>query len=217
MIKNSTIKLYKVAFYLSIFTIVYNFAEGIVATYFGVSDDSIALFGFGIDSFIELISAVGILQMVYRIKNNNNTTDRKFENTALRITGISFYLLALGLTIGASVNIFTGKNPETTLWGVIISSISIIVMWVLIIAKKRVGKLLHSDAIVADANCTKVCMYMSLILLLSSGLYEFFNIPYVDSFGAIGIAYLSFKEGRECFEKIYNHGLFCGTGCKCNK
>ena len=206
-------KLYSIALYLAIFTIVYNFAEGIIATYFGFSDDSIALFGFGIDSFIELISAVGILHMIYRIKNNDNITDRSFEKTALKITGVSFYMLAVGLVIGAAINIFTGKNPETTLWGVIISTISILVMWALIIAKKRVGKGLHSDAIVADANCTKVCMYMSLVLLISSGLYEFFNIPYIDSIGAIGIAYLSYKEGKECFEKIENPHVCCSECC----
>jgi divalent metal cation (Fe/Co/Zn/Cd) transporter len=212
-----TDKFYNIALYLAIFTIIYNFAEGLIATYFGFSDDSIALFGFGIDSFIELISALGIFQMVYRIKNNDNIADRKFEKTALKITGISFYLLSIGLIIGAGLNIFTGKNPETTLWGVIISTISIAVMWALIMAKKRIGKALDSDAIIADANCTKVCMYMSLILLLSSGLYEFFNIPYVDSVGAIGIAYLSYKEGKECFEKIENPHLCCQGRCKSNK
>jgi len=202
-------KLYNFALYLAIFTIVYNFIEGIVATYFGASDDSIALFGFGVDSFIELISGFGITHMIYRIKKNDNITERKFEKTALKITGVSFYLLATGLIIGASINIYTGKNPETTFWGVVISTISILVMWALIFAKKKVGNKLHSDAIIADANCTKVCMYMSLILLLSSGMYEFFNIPFVDSMGAIGIAYLSYKEGKECFEKIKNPHLCC--------
>ena len=205
-------KYYNYALYLAIFTIVYNFVEGIVATYFGASDDSIALFGFGVDSFIELISGFGIAHMIYRIKNNQNIADQKFEKTALRITGISFYLLTAGLTIGAIINISTGRNPETTFWGVIISTISILIMWALIIGKKKVGKKVNSDAIIADANCTKVCMYMSLILLISSGLYEFFKIPYVDSLGAIGIAYLSFQEGRECFEKVENPTLSCADG-----
>ena len=205
-------KYYNYALYLAIFTIVYNFIEGIVATYFGASDDSIALFGFGVDSFIELISGFGIAHMIYRIKNNQNVSDIRFEKTALKITGISFYLLTAGLVIGSAINIYTEKNPETTLWGVIISTISILIMWALIIAKKKVGKKVNSDAIIADANCTKVCMYMSLILLASSGLYEFFKIPYVDSFGAIGIAYLSFQEGKECFEKVENPNLSCADG-----
>ena len=202
-------RFYNIALYLAIFTILYNFAEGIIATYFGFSDDSLALFGFGVDSFIELISAIGILHMIYRIKSNDNIPENRFEKTALKITGVSFYLLSAGLVIGAIINIFQGKNPETTFWGVIISIISIVVMWALIIAKKRVGEKLHSNAIIADANCTKVCMYMSLVLLISSGLYEFFNIPYVDSIGAVGIAYLSYKEGKECFEKIKNPDFCC--------
>ena len=205
-------KYYNYALYLAIFTIVYNLIEGIVATYFGASDDSIALFGFGVDSFIELISGFGIAHMIYRIKNNQNIAHRKFEKTALKITGISFYMLTTGLVIGAGVNIYSGRNPSTTFWGVIISTISILIMWALIIGKKKVGKKVNSDAIIADANCTKVCMYMSLILLISSGLYELFKIPYVDSLGAIGIAYLSFKEGKECFEKIENPNLSCTGG-----
>ena len=205
-------KYYSYALYLAIFTIVYNFIEGIVATYFGASDDSIALFGFGVDSFIELISGFGIAHMIYRIKNNQNVLDIKFERTALKITGISFYLLTAGLVAGAGINIYTGRNPETTFWGVVISTISILVMWALILAKKKVGKKVNSDAIIADANCTKVCMYMSLILLASSGLYEFFKISYVDSIGAFGIAYLSFHEGKECFEKVENPNLSCESG-----
>jgi divalent metal cation (Fe/Co/Zn/Cd) transporter len=147
--------------------------------------------------------------MIYRIKNNKNVSDIRFEKTALKITGISFYLLTAGLVAGAGINIYTGRNPETTFWGVVISTISILVMWALIIAKKKVGRKVNSNAIIVDANCTKVCMYMSLILLVSSGLYEFFKIPYVDSIGAMGIAYLSFQEGKECFEKVENPNACC--------
>jgi len=207
---NSTKKqlLYKSAFGLALFTIVYNIVEGIVSTYFGYEDESLALFGFGIDSFIEVVSGLGIAHMVLRIKFNPNSNRDKFEKTALRITGFSFYGLVIGLVTTSIYNIWTGHKPETTFWGVIISIVSIVIMWALIIAKKKVGKQLDSDAILADAECTKVCIYMSIILLISSGIYELANLAYIDSIGTLGLAYFSFKEGKECFEKT-RHNKYC--------
>lgn len=82
-------------------------------------------------------------------------------------------------------------------------------MWVLVFWKKKVGRSLDSEPILADANCTLVCVYMSVILLVSSGIYELFTIPYIDSLGTLGLAYFAFKEGRECFEKA-NSDKYCG-------
>jgi divalent metal cation (Fe/Co/Zn/Cd) transporter len=200
--------LYKLAFGLALFTIIYNIVEGIVSTYFGYEDESLALFGFGIDSFIEVISGLGIAHMVLRIKLNPNSNRDKFEKTALRITGFSFYGLVIGLVFTSVYNIWTGHKPETTFWGVIISIISIMIMWILIIEKKKVGKLLNSEAILADAECTKVCIYMSIVLLISSGIYQLTNLTYIDSFGTLVLAYFAFNEGKECFEKA-KHNKYC--------
>lgn len=194
-------KLYTAALFLAVFTILYNLVEGIIATWFGYEDETLTLFGFGVDSFIELISGVGIMHMILRIRYNPTASRDGFERTALRITGTAFYLLVAGLIIGAGMVIYTGQKPETTLWGVIISSISILVMLALIYGKRKVGNALNSDAILADANCTLVCVYMSIILLVSSGLYELTHLPYIDAAGTLGLAWFSYKEGKECFEK----------------
>jgi divalent metal cation (Fe/Co/Zn/Cd) transporter len=94
---------------------------------------------------------------------------------------------------------------------VIISLVSICFMWALIIAKMKVGKKLNSDAMIADAKCARVCLFMSLVLLASSGLYELFKIPYIDAAGSLGLAWFSFLEAKECFEKIKgNHCRSCG-------
>ncbi|NSW94830.1 MAG: hypothetical protein HPY62_09020 [Bacteroidales bacterium] len=68
-------------------------------------------------------------------------------------------------------------------------------------SKKSVGKRLDSDPIIADANCTKVCVYMSVVLLISSLIYELTGFLYADAFGAAGLAYFSVSEGKEAFEK----------------
>ena len=194
-------RLYKLAFGFAVFTIVFNIVEGSVATFFGYSDESLALFGFGIDSFIEVISGIGIAHLVWRVQRNAKSERDDFERTALQITGFAFYALVCGLFATAVYNIWSGSKPETTFWGVIVSLVSILVMLVLIVGKTRVGKQLDSKAILADAECTKVCVYMSVILLASSLIYELTDFAYIDIAGAFGIAFLAYKEGRECFEK----------------
>jgi divalent metal cation (Fe/Co/Zn/Cd) transporter len=200
---------YDLAYGLGIFTIFYNLAEGIVATVFGFQDETLALFGFGLDSFIEMISGFGIVYMISRIRTNPKSERSNFEKTALKITGYSFYLLVAGLTLSAAINIYLQRKPDTTLWGVVISLISIVIMLFLIYWKIKTGKLLHSQAILADANCTKVCIYMSCVLLISSGIYEITGFAYADSIGTLGLAWFSYKEGQECFEKA-NTGKECG-------
>ena len=189
------------ALWLALFTILYNFAEGLISIFFGISDETLTLFGFGIDSFIEVMSGLGILAMVLRIRKNPETPRSQFERTALRVTGTSFYLLALGLGVTAIYNFFTAHKPETTLPGLIISLISIAIMWLLVLGKRKVGHTLNSSPILADANCTMVCVYMSVVLLASSLIYELTGFGFVDSIGALGLIYFSFNEGKESFEK----------------
>jgi len=196
-----TKKLYAIALGLAAFTIVYNLAEGIIATWFGYEDETLTLFGFGVDSFIEMISGIGIMHMVLRIRNNPAASPDDFERTALRITGTAFYLLVIGLVAGAALVIYLDRKPVTTFWGVAIALISIVVMLGLIYGKRYTGNRLKSEAILADANCTLVCVYMSVILLLASGLYELTGLPYLDAAGTLGLAWFSYKEGKECFEK----------------
>ena len=201
-------KLYKIAFGLAIFTIIYNVAEGLISTYLGFEDESLALFGFGADSFIEVISGLGIAHMIVRIQKQPNSNRDQFERTALRITGYAFYTLVVALVLTSFYNIWIGHKPITTFYGVVISVISIVVMWILVAWKRNVGNRLNSEPILADASCTMVCVYMSVILLVSSGIYELTNIPYIDSIGTLGLSYFALKEGIECFEKA-NSEKYC--------
>jgi divalent metal cation (Fe/Co/Zn/Cd) transporter len=146
------------------------------------------------------------------MKYSKVETRDAFEKTALRITGTAFYLLTFGLIAGSVLNIINDVKPESTLPGIIIAGISILTMYWLMTSKLKVGKALNSDAIIADANCTKTCFYLSFILLAASGLYELFNIAYFDILGSVGIAYFAFKEGREAFEKAKSGNLLCS--CK---
>ena len=202
-------KFYGHAYRLSLFTIFYNIIEGIVSMVLGHEDKSLTLFGFGADSFIEVISGIGIAIMILRIKKNPIGPKSSFENSALKITGTAFYLLSAGLLAGIVFNLNSHRKPETTLWGVIISLVSIAVMVWLMNAKKNIGKKLQSAPIIADANCTKVCIYMSIVLLLSSFVYELTGFAYADVIGAAGLIYFSISEGKEAFEKAKGKEEIC--------
>jgi len=207
--------LYRWAYIMAVITIAYNIVEGVVSVSFGLEDETMALFGFGLDSFVEVISGVGIWHMIRRLRNNHKNTDPdQFEQQALRVTGTAFYLLTAGLVIVATVNLVYGHKPETTLWGIIVSVVSILTMWALMHYKLRVGRELNSEAIIADANCTKTCLYLSLVLLLASAGYELTGIGSLDSIGTIVIAWLSFREGREAFQKAAGKKT-CGCQEKC--
>ena len=75
-------------------------------------------------------------------------------------------------------------------------------------AKKSVGNRLHSEPIISDSNCTKVCVYMSIVLLIASLIYEITGFAYADAIGAAGLIYFSISEGKEAFEKA--KGINCG-------
>lgn len=202
-------RLLRRALILAVITVGYNIIEGLVSVFFGTKDETLALLGFGVDSFVEVISGIGILHMILRMKYSKVNTRDKFERTALLINGSAFYLLAFGLITGSVLNIIYDVKPSTTFAGIIISIISIGTMYYLMRAKLSVGRDLNSDAIIADANCTKTCFYLSFILLFSSGLYEIFKVGYFDVLGSLGIAYYAFKEGRESFEKSKSENLAC--------
>ncbi len=204
-----TNKYWQYALWLAIFTIGYNLLEGLVSIAFGAQDEALTLFGFGVDSFIEVMSGLGILAMVLRIRRNPETPRSQFERTALRITGTAFYLLAIGLAITAIYNVLTGHKPTTTLPGLIIAIISLAIMWALVASKRKVGHALNSSPILADANCTLVCIYMSLVLLAASLVYQVTGFGFVDSLGALGLIYFSIREGKESFEKA------AGLECDC--
>lgn len=193
--------LYSRAFGLSVFTIVYNIAEGVVSALFGYNDETLALFGFGLDSFIEVMSGTGVLMMIIRMRRDPFAPRYKSEIVSLRITGIAFYILAIGLTTGIILNIINDRKPETTVPGIIISLLSILVMLWLMRAKMKVGKKLDSEPIICDSHCTRMCIYMSVVLLAASLVYELTGFKYADSIGTAGLVWLSVLEGKEALEK----------------
>jgi divalent metal cation (Fe/Co/Zn/Cd) transporter len=207
-------QLYRTATLLALITIFYNIIEGVVSIWFGAEDETISLLGFGLDSFVEVISGIGIWHMIRRIGRGELAERDSFEKSALRITGSAFYLLAGGLAVSAVISALRGHHPTTTRWGIIVAVVSIASMWLLIHHKVKVGKALNSPAILADAACSRACLLLSLVLLAASAGYALTGIGWLDAAGTLLIALLAAREGREALQKA--RGLACSCSGNCS-
>jgi hypothetical protein len=205
--------LYRTASLLALITIGYNAFEGIVSVLMGASDETLSLFGFGLDSFVEVISGFGIWHMLQRLQRGGEERRDEFERRALQITGGSFYLLTAGLAVTAVLSLWSHHRPLTTFWGVVVAIVSIFSMWLLIRQKMKVGKALNSPAILADAACTRTCLQLSVVLLAASIGYELTGLGALDAVGSLGIALLSFREGKEALQKARGFACSCAGGC----
>jgi divalent metal cation (Fe/Co/Zn/Cd) transporter len=209
-----TKELYRTASILALITIGYNVLEGIISVFLGATDEALSLFGFGIDSFVEVVSGLGIWHMLRRLRQGGEEKRDEFEQRALRITGGAFYVLSAGLAVTAGLSLWEGHRPLTTVWGIVISLVSIVSMWLLVRQKMEVGKALNSAAILADAACTRACLLLSVALLSASAGYELTGIGQLDAIGSLAIAWLSLREGQEAFAKSNGQTCSCRCGCE---
>jgi divalent metal cation (Fe/Co/Zn/Cd) transporter len=196
------------ALWLSALTIGYNLAEGLVSMAFGWADDSVALFGFGADSFIEVASALLVL---WKLLDHGNL---ERERKATRSIGWLFLALALGIAGGALLQLTTRVHPPTTLPGLVISALSLTFMVFLWRAKLRVARALDSATVEADAACSLACIQLSVVLFAGSLL--FLLLPalwWVDAAAALGLALLIGKEGLGMIRAARSAAFTGGCGC----
>jgi len=197
---------------LAIFTIAYNLMEGLVAMGFGWTDDSMALFGFGADSFIEVFSALLVL---WRLKADDCGDDLiARERKVTKGIGWLLLLLAAGTIGGSLLQLKAKGHPSTTLPGVIVSLASLGFMVYLWRAKLAAAKALDSRAVASDAACSLACIQLSTILLMGS--LVFLVAPrlwWVDAVAALLLALLIAKEGWEMRQAAAREDFDGGCGC----
>jgi cation diffusion facilitator family transporter len=179
---------------LEYFTLGWNLTEAAVAVSAGLFAGSIALIGFGIDSLIESLSG-GIL--LWRLRQAEAETDESRERLAHRLVGISFFLLALYVAFEAGKSLLRHEEPETSVVGIILSIVSLIVMPLLARAKRRVAAKIDSRALYADSRQTDICAYLSAILLGGLLLNALFGWWWADPTAALCMLPLIFREGIE--------------------
>jgi divalent metal cation (Fe/Co/Zn/Cd) transporter len=180
---------------LEYFTIGWNVLEGVVAVIAGITAGSISLFGFGIDSFIEVTSGAALLWRM-RVDHDVNRRDRN-ERFALRVVGVCFIALTAYVTYESIGDLIRRNAPEHSILGIVVACVSLVVMPVLSRAKRRVGIALGSAAMHADAKQTDFCMYLSAILLSGLLLNALFGTWWADPLAALVMAPIIAKEGFE--------------------
>lgn len=195
-----TMILQKRALRLAYFTVFYNIIEGVVSILAGSLTGSIALVGFGLDSFMETFSGS---VMIWRFRRHAALTpqeEERREKKSLRLVGLSFLLLALYVLVEAIQNLAAREMPQPTLWGIVIAIVSIVVMSFLFFFKYQTGKALRAKSLMADAKQTLACEFLSVTLLLGSGLNFWLGWWWADSAAALIIAVYLLKEGKELIE-----------------
>jgi divalent metal cation (Fe/Co/Zn/Cd) transporter len=196
---------------LAVFTILYNFAEGLVAMGFGWSEDSVALFGFGADSFIEVFSAALVL---WRLRGGEGRESLERERKATRGIGLLFLALAAGIAGGSLLQLAGRRHPETTLPGLIVSALSLGFMVFLWREKRVAARALDSLALASDAACALACVQLSSILFTGSLVFLIRpQLWWVDAFAALLLALLIAKEGWEMRKAAAREDFDGGCGC----
>lgn len=175
--------------------IVYNVIEMAAAETFGILAGSIALVGFGLDSFVE-VSAASILVWRLRMERAGRPHEAA-ERKALRFVGITFFALAAYVGYRSIADLVAGEPPLPSLPGIVLAALSVVLMPFLGAWKLGIAKKLGSRALRADAMETIVCAYLSVALLAGLGLNALWGWWWADPAAALCMVPLMLKEGWE--------------------
>jgi cation diffusion facilitator family transporter len=181
---------------LSYFTVAYNLLEGLVSVVAGALAGSVALVGFGLDSFVESLSG-GVMIWRFRIgATRSHEAAERAERTALYLVGYTFYVLGLYVAYESVTTLLRRRPPEVSALGIAIMLVSLIVMPVLFWAKQRTGRALNSRSLVADSRQTLACVLLSLAVLAGLLTNAIFGFWQADPILGLLIAGYLLWEGR---------------------
>ncbi len=183
---------------LAWFTIGWNSVEGVVGIASGIAAGSIALVGFGVDSYVEVLSGAVVLWRLAKERHGEELSEAA-EHRALRIIAGTFFALAGGVGVESIRKLAAGEHPSASAPGVALTVVSLIVMPLLARAKAKVGRQLGSHALQADATETVLCVWLSAIVLSGLVLNTALGWWWADPLAAFGIVNVAFREGREAW------------------
>jgi divalent metal cation (Fe/Co/Zn/Cd) transporter len=174
-------------------SVTYNVVEAAVALWAGLAAGSVALFGFGLDSTVEVSSALIILWQF------RHALPESRERAALRALAVSFFALAAYVTVESVRTLVSGESPDASPVGIGLAVASIVVMPWLSWAQRRTGRALGSRAVEADGKQTRLCAYLSVVLLAGLGLNALLGWGWADPVAALVIAAVAVREGAEAW------------------
>jgi divalent metal cation (Fe/Co/Zn/Cd) transporter len=180
-------------------TIGYNLVEGVVAVTFGLLAGSIALTGFGFDSWIEVAAATVVLQRLLAELRHGQVDEAK-QRRALRFIAVTFFALAAYVTVEGIRDLLVAARPETSPVGIGLTAASLLVMPTLARFKRLAGQALGSPLVIADAAETRLCAWLSVSTLAGLVAYAIVGWTWIDPAAGFVIAAFALKEGREAWE-----------------
>jgi cation diffusion facilitator family transporter len=184
---------------LEYFTVGWNVLEGVIAITAGILAGSIALVGFGLDSYIEVASGA---VLIWRLrKHEDKEEEEKAEKRAILLVGITFLALALYVSYESIKKLIVQEPPAESLIGILLAIVSLIVMPLLAWQKRKVAAQIQSRALAADALETLVCSYLSLTLLVGLGLNAWLGWWWADPLAALVMVFFLVREGWEAIEE----------------
>lgn len=181
--------------YLEYFTIGYNSLEGLIAVGAGLIAGSIALVGFGFDSLIEVTSGSILLWRLHA--DVDEARRERIEAISLRLVGVLFVVLAIYVTYDSARSLLRREAPEESIVGIVLAAVSLVVMPLLVRAKRRVARGINSGALMADSKQTELCTYLSAILLGGLLLNALLGWWWADPVAALVMVPIIAKEGIE--------------------
>ncbi|MBT2386656.1 cation transporter [Streptomyces sp. ISL-11] len=182
-------------------TITYNVIEAAVALTAGTLASSTALIGFGLDSIIEVSSAAAV---AWQFSTRDHAVREAREKTTLRIIAVSFFALAVYVSVDAARALAGTGEAERSIPGIALAALSLAVMPFLSAAQRKAGRELGSASAVADSKQTLLCTYLSAVLLAGLVLNATLGWSWADPIAALVIAAIAVKEGRDAWQ---------GKGC----
>lgn len=174
-------------------SVAYNSIEAVIAISAGLVAGSVALVGFGLDSVAEVSSGLIILwQFRHRLPESR-------ERQAMRLLAMSFFALAGYVSFESIRALIGGAEPEHSTVGIVLASVSLVLMPFLSWAQRRTGRALGSNAVVADSTQTLLCTYLSAVLLAGLVLNSTLGWSWADPIAGLIIAAVAAREGLEAW------------------
>lgn len=190
---NNRANLVKRGRHLEYFTIGYNSLEGLIAVVAGLIAGSIALVGFGFDSLIEVTSGAALLWRLHA--DVDEVRRERAEATSLRIVGICFVVLAIYVSYDSIKSLIRREAPEESVVGILLAAVSLVIMPLLVRAKRKIARDINSSALMADSKQTELCTYLSAILLVGLVLNALLGWWWADPVAALVMIPIITKEG----------------------
>jgi divalent metal cation (Fe/Co/Zn/Cd) transporter len=182
---------------LSYLTVGYNILEGVVSVAAGIFSGSVALVGFGLDSFVESFSGGVMIWRFGKERALSEEEEEQVERRAAKLVAYTFFILAAYLFFESAKKLWYQEMPEPSLLGIVVAALSMIVMPALARAKFRLGRQLGSRSLVADSKETLACFFLSVALFIGLGLNYVAGLWQADPVVGLIICGYLVKEGRE--------------------